>query len=133
VYDTPTALNMLESGEVDAFAGSLLVTSHYIQRGGHARLKVAGDLDFIYQPAFAARKDNKILIQILAKALAGIDDEEKNAIARKWTAVTYDQRIDYTKLYKYAAGTLALLGSSGIGTGAWPRKSAAAGPWRPPC
>lgn len=109
VYDVPTALKQLESGELDAVAGSLLVTSHYIQRGGHARIKVAGELDFIYQPAFAVRKDTKILSQILSKALAGIDDQEKTAIARKWMAVTYEQSIDYTKLYKYAAGTLALM------------------------
>ncbi len=110
VYDVPTALRKLESGEVDAFADNLLVTSYYIQRGGHSRIKVAGDLEFVYQPAFAARKDMKILAQILSKALAGIDEQEKNAIARRWTAVTYEQHIDYTKLYKYAAGTLALLG-----------------------
>ncbi len=110
VYDVPSALRKLESGEVDAFADNLLVTSYYIQRGGHSRIKVAGDLEFVYQPAFAARKDMKILVQILSKALAGIDEQEKNAIARRWTAVTYEQHIDYTKLYKYAAGTLALLG-----------------------
>lgn len=110
VKDTPGALIMLESGELDAYAGNLLVTSHYIRQGGHARLKVGGDLDFVYQPAFAARKDMKILAQILAKALAGVGDSEKNAIANKWMKVAYEQRIDYRKLYKYAAGTLALMG-----------------------
>ena len=110
VKDTPVALKMLESGELDAYAGNLLVTSHYIRQGGHARLKVGGDLDFVYQPAFAARKDMKILAQILTKALAGVGDAEKNAIANKWMKVAYEQRIDYRKLYKYAAGTLALMG-----------------------
>ncbi|HPJ56987.1 MAG TPA: transporter substrate-binding domain-containing protein [Kiritimatiellia bacterium] len=110
VYDVPTALKQLESGELDAFVGSLLVTGHYIQRGGHARIKVGGELDFVYQPAFAVRRDTKILAQILSKALAGLDEQEQAAIARKWMAVTYEQRIDYRKLYKYAAGTLALLG-----------------------
>ena len=109
-YDVPTGLKKLESGELDAFAGSLLIVSHYIQRGGHARLKVAGELEFVYQPAFAVRKDSKILVQILARALAGIDEQEKTAIARKWMAVTYEQSIDYAKLYKYAAGALALMG-----------------------
>ena len=109
VRDVAAGLRMLESGEVDAYVGSLLITSHYIQQGGHARIKVAGDTDFVYQPAFVGRADSKILVQILAKALAGIDDREKNAIARKWMAVTYEQHIDYRKLYKYAAGTLALL------------------------
>ena len=109
VKDTSEALKMLESGELDAYAGNLLVTSHYIRQGGHARLKVGGDLDFIYQPAFATRKDMKILTQILAKALAGVGDPEKNAIANKWMKVAYEKRIDYRKLYKYAAGTLALM------------------------
>lgn len=109
VGDVPTGLRMLESGEVDAYVGNLLVTSHYIQRGGHARIKVAGDVDFVYQPAFVARQDSKMLIQILAKALAGVDDQEKNAIARKWMTITYEKHIDYQKLYKYVAGALALL------------------------
>ncbi len=109
VKDVPTGLKMVESGEAYAYAGSLLITSHYIQRGGHARIKVAGDLDFVYQPAFMGRADSKILIQILAKALAGIGDSERNAIARKWMTVTYEKHIDYRKLYKYAVGALVLL------------------------
>ena len=110
VYDVPTALAQLESGELDAFVGSLLVTGHYIQKGGHAQIKVGGELDFVYQPAFAVRRDSKILTQIMSKALAGIDDQEQAAIARKWMAVTYEKRIDYRKLYKYVAGFLVLLG-----------------------
>lgn len=110
VYDVPTALAQLGSGELDALVGSLLVTGHYIQQGGHTQIKVGGDLDFVYQPAFAARRDTRILTEILSKALEGIDDQEQAAIARKWMAVTYQKRIDYRKLYKYAAGVVALLG-----------------------
>ena len=110
VYDVPTGLKQLESGELDAFVGSLLVASHYIQRGGHARIKVGGELDFVYQPAFAVRRDMKILADILSRALAGIDEQEKAGIARKWMAVTYEQSIDYAKLYKYVAGALGLMG-----------------------
>ena len=110
VRNVPAGLKLIESGELDAFAGSLLVTSHYIQQGGHARIKVAGELDFVYHPGFAARTDSKILVQILNKALAGLDEQEKNAVAREWMTVVFEKRIDYTKLYKYAAGILALMG-----------------------
>ena len=106
----PVALQMLESGEVDAVVDALLVTSHYIQEGGHARIKVAGETSFVYQPAFGCRKEWEIFIDILDKLLEGIDEKERNAIARKWMSVTYEQEIDYQKLYKYAAGGLALLG-----------------------
>ncbi len=107
--DVPTALRMLEEGSVDAYVGSLLITSHYIQAGGHGRIKVAGETDFVYQPAFACRKDWAILEEILDKALDDFDGEEKNAIARKWMTVTYEQRIDYAKVYRIGAGALALL------------------------
>lgn len=107
--DIPTALRMLEDGSVEAFVGTLLITSHYIQEGGHSRIKVAGETSFVYQPSFACRKEWDILAHILDKALDGIDEDEKNAIARKWMAVTYEQRIDYTKLYKIGATVLALL------------------------
>lgn len=119
--DVPTALRMLEDGTVDAYVGSLLITSHYIQAGGHGRIKVAGETPFVYQPAFTCRKDWSLLADILDKALEDVNDDEKNAIARKWMTVTYEQRIDYAKLYKYAAGALALL----VLFGYWNRRMAA--------
>ena len=119
--DVPTALRMLEDGTVDAFVGTLLITSHYIQAGGHSRVKVAGSTSFVYQPAFACRKEWDVLVQILDKALDEIDEEEKNAIARKWMSVTYEQRIDYAKVYKIGAGVLALLATFAY----WNRRMAA--------
>ncbi len=107
--DIPTALRMLEDGTVDAFVGTLLITSHYIQAGGHSRIKVAGETSFVYQPAFACRKEWEVLAHILDKALEDIEEDEKSAIARKWMAVTYEEHIDYAKLYKIGAGVLALL------------------------
>jgi ABC-type amino acid transport substrate-binding protein/nitrogen-specific signal transduction histidine kinase len=108
--DDPAGLKMLEEGAVDAFVGALLVASHYIQQGGHTRIKVAGETTFVYQPAFACRKEWEIFVRILDKVMEGITEEERTAIARKWMAVTYEQRIDYTKLYKIGAMVLALLG-----------------------
>jgi ABC-type amino acid transport substrate-binding protein/nitrogen-specific signal transduction histidine kinase len=119
--DVPTALRMLEDGSVDAFVGSLLIASHYIQAGGHGRIKVAGETAFVYQPAFTCRKDWHVLADILDKALEDVDADEKNAIARKWMTVTYEQRIDYAKLYKIGAGGLALL----LLFGYWNRRMAA--------
>lgn len=107
--DVLEALKLLESGKVDAFVGPLLITSHYIQQGGHTRLKVAGETSFTYQPAFACRKDWEILVNILNKLLEGVGETERNAIARKWMSVTYEQEIDYRKLYKIAGSALALL------------------------
>lgn len=119
--DVPTALRMLADGTVDAYVGSLLISSHYIQAGGHGRIKVAGETPFVYQPAFVCRKEWSLLADILDKALEDVADDEKNAIARKWMTVTYEQRIDYAKLYKYAAGALALL----VLFGYWNRRMAA--------
>ena len=109
VRNVQVGLKMVEAGEAFAFAGPLLITSHYIQRGGHTRIKVGGDLDFIYQPAFVTRAELKPLALILGKALEGLDDQERNAMARKWLSVTYEKSIDYTKLYKYVFGVAGLL------------------------
>ena len=108
--DVPEALKQLESGRIDAFVGPLLITSHYIQQGGHTRLKVAGETSFTYQPAFACRKDWEILVNILNKLLEGVGETERSAIARKWMSVTYEQEIDYRKLYKIGGSALVLLG-----------------------
>ena len=119
--DVPTALRMLQEGAVDAYVGSLLIASHYIQAGGHGRIKVAGSTPFVYQPALTCRKEWSLLADILDKALDGVSEDEKNAIAREWMTVTYEQRIDYAKLYKYGAGALALL----VLFGYWNRRMAA--------
>ena len=119
--DVPAALRGLAAGSVEAFVGPLLIASHYLQAGGYGRIKVAGETDFTYAPAFACRPDWGLLAAVLARALEDVDDDEKNAIARKWTTVTYEQRIDYRKLYKYAAGALALLALFGW----WNRRLAA--------
>ena len=121
VADVPEALRRLAAGSVEAFVGPLLIASHYLQAGGYGRIKVAGETDFTYAPAFACRPDWSLLADVLARALADVGDDEKNAIARKWTTVTYEQRIDYRKLYKYAAGVLALLALFGW----WNRRLAA--------
>ena len=109
VRNVQVGLKMVAAGEAFAFAGPLLITSHYIQRGGHTRIKVGGDLDFIYQPAFVTRAELKPLVQILSRALESLDDQERNAMTRKWLSVTYQQSIDYTKLYKYVAGAAGLM------------------------
>lgn len=107
--DVPQALKMLEAGKVDAFVGPLLITSHYLQQGGHTRIKVVGETSFVYQPAFAGRKEWQVLVDILDKLMEGIGETERNAITRKWLSVTFEQQIDYRKLYQIGGGALALL------------------------
>lgn len=107
--DMPEALRMLENRKADAFVGTLLVTSHYIQEGGHTRIKVSGESAFVFHPAFVCRQDWRVLTDILSIILADIDVSEQNAILRKWTTVTYEQRINYSLLYRIVGSVLVLL------------------------
>ncbi|MGD9874632.1 MAG: transporter substrate-binding domain-containing protein [Kiritimatiellia bacterium] len=103
------ALRMVETRKVEAFVGTLLVTSHYIQEGGHTRIKVSGETGYTFQPSFVCRQDWSILTDILNKIMADIDVSEQNAIVRKWTTVTYERHINYSLLYRIVAWAVILL------------------------
>ncbi|MFH1137401.1 MAG: transporter substrate-binding domain-containing protein [Pseudomonadota bacterium] len=107
--DITTALNLLQSKEVFAYIGSILTTSHYIRKNGYTNLKVTGQTDFKYQLALAAAKDQPLLSGILQKALDSMDEREKNSIFQKWISVTYEQRVDYSLLWKFMVGALVIL------------------------
>jgi len=108
VQNVADALVRLQSEKVFAYLGSILITSHYIRKGGHTNLKVAGQTTFKYELAMAARSDWPILTGLLQKALDAIDEEERNAIFRKWIAATYEQRVDYSLIWKVVLGALLL-------------------------
>jgi PAS domain S-box-containing protein len=105
----PEALSALESQDILAYVGNILVTSHYIREGGYGNLKVAGDTPFTDDVAIGVRSDWPELVGILQKAIDAIPDAHRTETYRKWVSVTYEHGFDYTRLWRVAAIAVILI------------------------
>ncbi|MCK4535913.1 MAG: transporter substrate-binding domain-containing protein [Desulfuromonadales bacterium] len=96
-------LQMLESGEVSAFVGNLLVAGYHITAQGYIHLKVAGETPYRNDLGLATRSDWPELAGILQKALDSISPEEKREIYKNWVSLTYEHKFDRTLLFQTLA------------------------------
>jgi|GEM_PF-2214592 len=94
------ALRLLAEGEVDAFVGNIITTTHYLNKLGLSQIKVVGETPYRYDQSMAVRKDWPLLISILDKALKALSQEEHNAIQQRWMPVTFEYEADYSWLWK---------------------------------
>jgi PAS domain S-box-containing protein len=104
VPDIEEAFEMLDSGVVSAYVGSLIVTSHHISKYGNSMVKVAGETPYQLALGMASRNDWPMFSNILQKALDSISEEERNSIYRKWISITYEHGFDYSVVWKIAGG-----------------------------
>ncbi len=109
VTDIKEGLKFLSQGEVFAFVGGLLTTSHYIAEQGLTRIKVVGEVPYRYQLSMAVRKDLPILAGIIDKALGNISRQKRDAIYNDWVSIQYSRHVGYTLLWQLLAFGVALL------------------------
>ncbi|MGI9537036.1 MAG: transporter substrate-binding domain-containing protein [Desulfocapsaceae bacterium] len=117
LFDTAEeAINSVSEGRSDVFVGNENMTGYTINRKGIVNLKmtrIAGaEGKNLY---FAVRNDWPELVSIINKGLASISEKEREAIKQKWIAVTVEKQLDYTLLYRIAAGVLCF----GLIIGLW--------------
>ena len=106
------SIKAVSFGEADAFVGSLVVVSYYIEHMGYTNLKIAAPTNYEKSHiALAARKDWPELITICQKVFDNIKYEERDAILQKWVKVRYEYGVDMDKVKKYTAviGLIILL------------------------
>ncbi len=109
--DTAAAgLAEVADGNVFGFLDHLPVLSHAIALRGGNDLKVSGSFDASGTEARMGTDPARPLLgTILAKALAGISDAQRQRIQRKWFAVTVDKHTDYTLLIRTLLGALVVV------------------------
>lgn len=91
-------LEMVSTGDADAYVGSLGVMSYYINHKGFTNLKISAPMSFKdVRIAMAFSKDQEILRDICQKVINSISVEEVNAIRNKWIAVRYEYSFSWTK------------------------------------
>jgi signal transduction histidine kinase/ABC-type amino acid transport substrate-binding protein len=107
VPDIQTGLKKVSFGMADAMVVNIALATHYIEEEGIANLRIAGDSGYVYEWAFASRKDWPELRNIMEKGLSLINQEERKSIYRKWVNVKKDSWISIK--YVFLIFVLALL------------------------
>ncbi len=82
--DVATALEAISEGKVTALVSDMATASYYIHREGMTDINIVGRVEKDLELGIATRKDWPELNRIMEKVLAGISDEEHEAISRQW-------------------------------------------------
>jgi len=93
VPDIQAGLKKVSFGMADAMVVNIALATHYIEEEGITNLRIAGDSGYVYEWAFASRKDWPELRNIMEKGLALINQEERKTIYRKWVNIKKDSWI----------------------------------------
>ncbi|WP_428605342.1 EAL domain-containing protein [Sedimenticola sp.] len=86
--DVQTALRKVSFGMVDAMVSDLATSTYYMEQEGITNLRIAGNVDYTYQLAFAVRNDWSPLRAILDKGLAALEPDIHKEIFSRWIRVT---------------------------------------------
>ncbi|MFH2058937.1 MAG: transporter substrate-binding domain-containing protein [Pseudomonadota bacterium] len=89
-------LEMVSFGQVDAMITDLSVASFIINKLGINNLKVAGNIKFDWNMCIGSNKEYPILHKILEKALASIDQPNRQGIYKKWIHHNINPEFNWT-------------------------------------
>jgi polar amino acid transport system substrate-binding protein len=103
VEDTREGLELLSSGRVDAVVDILPVVAYLINDEHYLDLKISGTTEFNFDVRMMIRNDYPELKSIVDKAIDGISVAERQKIFNRYIAVTYENRVDYSWVYRIAA------------------------------
>ncbi|WP_424578636.1 ABC transporter substrate-binding protein [Arcobacter sp. 7ABA8] len=98
-------LNNKIDGHVD-----LLYTTLYRLYDDNSNLKISNKLDIDSNLRVAVRKENKILFEIISRAVNDIDDAKIEALIKSWVTIEYKKSTDFTYLWitLFIAGVIFL-------------------------
>jgi PAS domain S-box-containing protein len=104
-----TMLRALADGEIDAALSNLAVATHTINKLNLSNLKVAAPTGYANDLAMGVPKGNRVLRDILQKALDAIGEEEKATIRNRWVALRVALGVDMGTILSYGVPPLVLL------------------------
>ncbi len=102
------ALDMVKNGELFGAIDILINISYQLQSKQLSELKVSGQVYDYWDMAFGVRKDDKMLLDIMQKALRQINSKEKSEILHKWTRISEKRDNDHRLLKNIFSFLLAL-------------------------
>ena len=100
----------LQNNEIDVFIVNAATARYYINNLGYKDLKIAYKTEHNLELKIAlSKKLPKEVLSIINKSVHAISESEVSNIFDKWTQVKVFQKVDYTLLYKVAAGAFIIL------------------------
>lgn len=102
-------LEKVAQDKIFAFVGALATVGYSIQKDFTGELKVSGKFDERWSLGVGTRNDEPLLINIFEKAIAIIDQSKHQEILNNWIAVRFDQKTDYSLLWKVFPFALAAI------------------------
>ncbi len=103
------ALNLVKTGDADAFLGHLAVAMYYVGTYYPNSLYIAGNGNFKFNHKILLHRDAKQLLTIINKALDSLTEGEKLAIKNRWLKIEVKEAQDYTLLFEIAAVLLLMI------------------------
>ena len=87
-------------GKTFGFIDNLTTIGYQIQKNFPDSLKIAGRFDEKWELGIGVRNDTPVLLGILNKAIASIDEKTKQQITNQWVTVKYEKGFDYKLFWK---------------------------------
>lgn len=103
VSDKTEGLKCVLSGAAYGYIDALASISYTLGKEGWGSMKICAKLDDDFKLSIAVRDDDKILSDILDKALRAIPQKEKDEIFNKWFNVSINIGIDKQTVFKWLA------------------------------
>lgn len=109
VDDTKEALEMLNTGRVDAIIDILPVVAYLINTEHYMDLKISGTTEYTFDVRIMIRNDYPELKSIVDKAIDTITLVEREKILNRYIAITYENRLDYGWIVAVIFGALFII------------------------
>ncbi len=93
-------LEKVADGSLDLLLAPIDIVTDTMARMGLHDLKVVGKSELKTEQRFYVHKDRPMLLKIINKAIANIDESERITIEKKWLTQKYVERVDYVLLWK---------------------------------
>ena len=99
VDDVQQGLRHLQSGKVDAYVGSMLVTGYYLRQLGYSNIVVSGHTPYGINVSMAVRSDWPVFSRILRRAVARISERERAHVLGRWVGIRVNEPPNYKIIF----------------------------------
>ena len=90
----------VSSGEIYGFINTTASLSYAIAKNGMTNLKIASKVDIDYYLRIAVRNDEPKLLSVFNQVITNRDQTKIKQIKEEWLTVKFDERVDYSIIYK---------------------------------
>lgn len=107
VNSTKEALELVNSGLVDAYVGDIGLSDYVIKKNNFSNLRFSGQAKYISSQGFAITKNNPELLSILNKAVNSLPEDEIENMFNYW--LNTERGVNIRVITTYSIGVLFIL------------------------